>query len=1223
MKLKKLGLIALVLIILGIFAVTLVFAEETRTFGIVSIREGGYGYQANTKNVWKIVEYDGNNFTYDNAIYCLKAGQGFGDNAHIEKRDYNVSYDMKQYSVIPNSVKAILPTDTENKVTINGKEYTYTNYNAVLALLDNFYLPKDASASKIKEAIRKAVFPELEKDEFLLTDDDIEVVQQLAVWYFSNPDSSDPYHMETLPALQLTTIEGGLGPFDTTLDDIDPTWQRQTQAAELYKFLVEKAKINAENYGNGDTRGETIIPAEIMDTEISNEIIKGEIVVGPFSIRELSTDVDYEISLKVTKNDENVSDTTSGISYRVLDKNKNALEEGKTLKDLVNEEFYISIAENEDVTKLNFELKVLYSEKTLTFWTVGGQELLEQPVAVIETVEKEISKNFDLNIVRPEFDLALRKFITNINGVDVLTREPQVNVEELKTGNATTAKYTHPKTAIAVNTGDIVTYTIRVYNEGELAGYAEEITDYIPEGLGFIIGYNNNASNHWKVSDEGSLNTIKLSSIPNATQNLELSDFTGITSLNDVNIVTGKAKITSDLLKYKEGETTNLIQEFNKETGYLDYKDIKVTCVVVETDSTKNTLKNIAEVTKDLDKYGAEVEDRDSEPNNVDITKYPTDSNVEDDDDYENLVIKDFDLALRKFITEVDGEAVNNRYPIPVIDEATGTITYSHPKDVVRVKNGSVVIYTIRIYNEGAVDGYAKVVKDTLPAGLDFIPDNEINKKYGWTVSDDGRTVQTTYLSKESSESNLIKAYNSATMVGPDYKDVKIACVVNLPNNSNEILINTAEIQDDSNKDGNDVIDQDSTPGNNVEGEDDIDIEKVQIVNFDLALRKFITGVNNEEVTTRVPVVNVAQDGTITYTHPKDPVEVKNKDVVIYTIRVYNEGNTNGFATEIKDNVPEGLVFLPQSQINVEYGWTVSEDGKTITTNYLSEEKSASNELLGFNKSEMETPDYKDVKVAFMVDENAIPEDRTIINIAEISKDDNEFDADDEDSTPNNGVEGEDDIDKEYLIVKYFDLSLLKWVTGAKVTVEGKTTTYETGHTGYENPENPLKIAVDKKKIDQTEVKFIFKIKVTNEGQIAGYATELKDHIPAGLEFVASDNPNWTLNENGEVVTNQLKDTLLNPGDSAEVEIILTWIKDGNNIGLKTNVAEISEDKNDADSDDIDSTPNNNVPGEDDIDDAPVMLEIKTGSGENYIWLFTVCTLIFGGGVFFIRRFVL
>ena len=49
-------------------------------------------------------------------------------------------------------------------------------------------------------------------------------------------------------------------------------------------------------------------------------------------------------------------------------------------------------------------------------------------------------------------------------------------------------------------------------------------------------------------------------------------------------------------------------------------------------------------------------------------------------------------------------------------------------------------------------------------------------------------------------------------------------------------------------------------------------------------------------------------------------------------------------------------------------------------------------------------------------------------------------------------------------------------------------------------------------------------------------------------------------------------------------------------MGVKINFAEISKDHNDYGTPDIDSTPNNNVPGEDDIDDAPVMLTVKTGS---------------------------
>ena len=400
MKIRKILLLPIILVLVAIFTASIVFAEESRTFGIVSIREGGYGYQANTKNVWKIVEYEGNNFTYDNAIYCLKAGQGFGDNAHIEKREYNISYDMKQFSTIPDSIKKILPSDEKKTATINGEEYTYTDYNAVLALLDNFYLPKDENALELKDAIFSTVFPDLEKDEILLTNDDIEVVQQLAIWYFSNPDETDPYHMETLPALQLTTVEGGQGPFDTTLDDLDPTWNRQSQAAELYTFLIEHAKMMADLYGYDDVRGYSVIPVEIFDTEITNEIIKGEIVVGPFKVADLETGLAYDLTVTVKDDSENEKE------YKLLDSNKNEVAEGTTVKDLVNQEFYVAVSEDENIQKLNFEIKATYNEKTMTFYTVGGSELLEQPVVVIENKEKEIVKNFETDILRPEFDLA-------------------------------------------------------------------------------------------------------------------------------------------------------------------------------------------------------------------------------------------------------------------------------------------------------------------------------------------------------------------------------------------------------------------------------------------------------------------------------------------------------------------------------------------------------------------------------------------------------------------------------------------------------------------------------------------------------------------------------------------------------------------------------------------------------------------------------------------------
>lgn len=51
----------------------------------------------------------------------------------------------------------------------------------------------------------------------------------------------------------------------------------------------------------------------------------------------------------------------------------------------------------------------------------------------------------------------------------------------------------------------------------------------------------------------------------------------------------------------------------------------------------------------------------------------------------------------------------------------------------------------LRVYNEGEIDGYAKRNKDHLPSNLEFV-DGDFNKQYGWTVSEDGRTVTTKYL---------------------------------------------------------------------------------------------------------------------------------------------------------------------------------------------------------------------------------------------------------------------------------------------------------------------------------------------------------------------------------------------------------------------------------------------------------------------------------------------
>jgi len=832
------------------------------------------------------------------------------------------------------------------------------------------------------------------------------------------------------------------------------------------------------------------------------------------------------------------------------------------------------------------------------------------------------------------FDLALRKFVTKINGEELQTsRVPVVDVTDLVAAKSTTATYNHPKSPISVKIGDVVTYTIRVYNEGQLDGYASEITDHLPEMLEFLPEDKENISNGW-VYDE-----------------------------NDLSLRTIKTKHLS-----KDIDEDNIIKAFDGKA--IDYKDITVKCKVKSIVVSGDEITNIADITEFTDKDGNQIVDRDSRKDNVQL---PTDKDLpsykdeeitignkyikgqEDDDDFEKLKVQVFDLALRKFITAVDNKSITSRIPIPSMGE-DGNIKYDHTKEPVEVQNGNIVTYTLRIFNEGDISGYASEITDDLPEGLLFLPNNELNKTYRWKMIDkDGNETEdiekavkviTDYLSKEQEKeegSNLIKAYNKETGItskNPDYKDIKISFKVIEPSTSIRILTNIAQISEDKDENGNTIEDVDSKPGNDNMEEDDIDVEHVKLVYFDLALRKFITKVDNLHVNNRYPVLSMDKDGKIKYTHPKEPVEVENGNIVTYTIRVYNEGKIAGYASEITDDLPKGLLFLPENSLNKIYRWKmIDKDGKEtddvtkavkITTDYLSKEQEkqegenlikAFNSALGISNN---NPDYRDVKIEFKVTE---PEtsDRILINTAEISKDtDKEGDpVDDIDSIPDNDKDGEDDIDIEKVKVKYFDLALKKWVSQSIIIEDGKQTVTNTGHTGNENPEPLVKVDLKDKKINKVTVKFKYQIRVTNEGQIEGYVKEIKDYIPEGLKFVKEDNPDWTEVKEGVVATKKLEKTLLRPGESATVEILLTWINGVDNLGKKVNIAEISKDYNNSNTPDIDSTPDNFKPGEDDIDDAPVILSVKTGETEVYIGLTTIVLVTLAGGVYLIKKYVL
>ena len=1208
----------------------------------------------NTKPVIKIIKTNSagtvDATTSGTAIYCLKDGVGFGSDSGTVTGpiEYTQYFDMKNSDFVGSSTtyRNQLPTDS-------------TTYNEIVWILDNLCIP-----SVSKENLYNATG--LSDDDFLeylsSTDqinDVIEVIQQAAIWYYANGTSSSDKVYQPLEDALFWYASSATGN-QTQLENLyngDGQNFDDSPFTTVYDYFVEGAANAVKN--NYTYQSNTSGTDVTIDKSSATVTTSGSnYIIGPYKISGSNFTL---TSASILADSTEISDAT------ILGSDKSTVLTGSTTKDKLanyaNNNFYISLPITTSASSVTINISCSYSGTNLTYWSTSANTISSnQPVVVVEKVSGNYSGTDTKSLTKPEFDLALRKFIVSVNGTNVTTsRVPEYTQNDLKnlatnastSVGTTTAIKKHTKDPITVKQGDKVIYTIRVYNEGTIDGFATEITDYLPSGLQLAQDSSINTAYGWSMYDESG----------NAT-----SDYSS-----------GRIIKTSYLSNRK-------LSAFDKApadgTYTINYADVQVECVVsAQTTTTDTHLKNVAEITSS--KNDLDQTDRDSTTNNLTDTQKnnyaPGTSTVgkgyEDDDDYEDLILpgKYFDLSLRKFISKVNDKEYDRAptYDVSPLLNGDTTANYKHKKSAVSVEAGDTVTYTIRVYNEGQVDGYVDEITDHLPPELQFI-NNDFNASFGWVIdSSDStqRTIRTTKLSKENDTDNIIKAFDQSKKT-LEYREVQIQCkVVNDAPLQKEIT-NIAEITKSSN-DYN-LADRDNKAtatlpsdsdlpnyrGNSdnksdlsdssyyYEGqEDDDDFEKVILERFDLALRKFITGVNDQAISNRIPDVDTSKFGTIvdgkevttcTYNHTKEPVRVEQNDTVIYTIRIYNEGTQAGYASIIKDDVPDGLQFLPDNTINKTYRWVMYDSqgnqtndatqAKYITTDYLSkdqEQTSGGNLITAFDKATMDSPSYKDVRVAFKVTQPNTS-DRIIINSAQISKHTNKDgeNVNDIDSTPDVWNEGEDDQDIEKIYVKYFDLSLRKWVTQAIVIEDGIQKVMDTGHYAEQDPEPVVKVEINKKRLEDTVVKFRYSIRVKNEGEIAGYATELSDYIPNGLKFNQADNPNWTTTD-GKITTDALKETLLQPGDTATVDLLLTWDNDENNMGVMTNVAEISEDKNDSNTPDIDSTPNNKKEGEDDIDDAPVALTAVAGSKPKYIALIGSVLAIIGTGAALIIKFVL
>lgn len=572
-----------------------------------------------TKNVWKIVTStetgDITNQVPD--LYCLRAGLGFtNENGSADNSDpvlYDQAFDidgLDKANVQENGYKRIQNyLSATSKITI-FKEEEKANFNSVLWILDHMLL-EDATEEEVKAyLIEYAGYRESDftnKPLSILSKADIDAVQQLAIWYFTNTEVEEGYHNENFTTLFVS----------------------MNSAESLYN-------TNGEYIGFS---GRFNVPNEFGDTQRYGTWRQD-------AAKTLYTNLITAKGLRTTGTN-NIPVNVNGLYEPV---------------------------------------------REITVYLAGEGEAEEQQ-PVVQIREKQA-------------DISLRKFITKIDNAKGTTLLDGANsrVPDVDTTNfnkvvneklQTTAIYNHPKKPVTVKIGDIVTYTIRLYNEGEVPAYVKEVKDYLPEYLKYVDD-NDEMAGFWGLDASSYIAT-----------STEYCQIVGAGGLLDFKTIQDKTLQNVLIPAAKK----NINATDSKESYILSYVDIQIQCEVTQNAVSEIAMTNIAEVTVMTDKDGNVLVDRDSNigidpgngnvklPPNIEFPSLPDYKSEEadrlayvpgqeDDDDFDKVIIKNpgVDLALRKFISSI-GDTEYNRTPQVDLSglEVGTTAIYNHSKKPVKV----------------------------------------------------------------------------------------------------------------------------------------------------------------------------------------------------------------------------------------------------------------------------------------------------------------------------------------------------------------------------------------------------------------------------------------------------------------------------------------------------------------------------------------------------------
>ena len=537
-------------------------SSSTAYLGLSSERESGESYAWNMKTdgtpgavAWKITKRNSSTDQtkdYSNLYYCLNAEQGFGI-ANGEMAEGKIDY--YDYSTE-------MSTNNKELITskVNNQNELSENYNKILWILDNSYIPTRSNSYKNSteyKNLMKKIGVTIENDESDMNEEQIELVQQMAVWYYTNSSNTTKYHLSSNSLPSLYYKKSGSSEYK----QLSSIYYATTEYGEQISGSVLQNKMNVlfkyliNNADASYTKSEPTL--SLSNTGAKVEESGNYYIAGPFKLTGTNIENIKEITASVNKN------------FTLLDSSKNVVSNNEFSKVVNTDGFYLRFNKNDitETTKITLGINYKYDIRTLTFMT--GNNNTNQPVAVVKPEEenKDISTNITINLV----EVSVEKIWDDNNNQDG-KRPTSIRVQLYKNGE---------------KVGDSVTLNSNKLTHtwtGLLAGNTYTVKELDSNGVAIENGGNYNSNYTTKYVITGNKTVITNKYIPEVISKVvkklwEDSDNQDGTRPNKIDVTLFKKVngIKQAIDTVELNESNNWTKEWNNLPKYENGKEITYT----------------------------------------------------------------------------------------------------------------------------------------------------------------------------------------------------------------------------------------------------------------------------------------------------------------------------------------------------------------------------------------------------------------------------------------------------------------------------------------------------------------------------------------------------------------------------------------------------------------------------------------------------------------------